>query len=116
LVNITLKELSADGKDGLKLREGTKANISNILISGFDDAVDIQHNQTLTNVGDWSIKVTGITATGVKNEIKYSTMIEADYSGFDWTADSTTEANLVAVAQTTYNITISPNSTAAGNS
>jgi hypothetical protein len=39
LINITLKERSADGKDGLKLREGTKAKISNILISGFDDAV-----------------------------------------------------------------------------
>jgi hypothetical protein len=28
-------------------------------------------------------------------------MIEADYSGSDWTADSTAEANLVAVAQAT---------------
>ncbi len=116
LENITLIGRSADGKDGLKLREGTKANISNILISGFDDAVDIQHNQTFTNVGNGSIKVTGITATGAKNEIKYSTMNKDDYSGSDWTADSTSEANLGAAAQASNNVTVSPNSTGAGNS
>ena len=114
LVNITLKGRAAVGKDGLKLREGTKANISNILISGFDDAVDIQHNQTFTNVGNGSIKVTGITATGAKNDIKYSTMKEADYSGSNWTADSTAEANLVAAAKLTTNLSVSTGNTGAG--
>lgn len=114
LVNITLKGRSADGKDGLKLREGTKANISNIFIEGFDDAIDIQHNQTFDNVAAKSIVIANATVSGAKNDIKYSAMKESDYKGSDWAADSTAEANKIAAAVAANTISVSAGNAGAG--
>ena len=41
-------------------------------------------------------------------------MKEADYSGSNWTADSTAEANLVAAAKLTTNLSVSTGNTGAG--
>ncbi len=96
---ITLIGRSADGKDGIKLREGTRATINNVKIEGFDDAVDIQHNQTFDNVTSSFLRVSEVNAIGAKNEFKFSTMKKEDYKGADWAGDSTIEANKVASAQ-----------------
>lgn len=57
----------AAGTDGMKLREGTKGKFTNILIDGFKDGVDIQHQQTVTNTKDASLKLTNLTVTNFTN-------------------------------------------------
>lgn len=53
LSNITLIGNNFDGTYGMKLREGTKAEIYNVIVSGFPKrSVHVEHNQTLTNLNN----------------------------------------------------------------
>ena len=47
----------------MKLREGTKGNFSDIKIDNFEDGVEVEHDETLKNVIDGSLKV----KAGIKN-------------------------------------------------
>jgi hypothetical protein len=64
----------------IKLREGTKAKLYNFVVYGFNNGVEVEHDQTLANLADgslfiknsdisndklWSFKPTGGTFTGV---------------------------------------------------
>lgn len=73
LSNITLMGRgAAAGKDAMKLREGTKGNFSNILIDGFKDAIDIQHEQTVTNSVNNDIVFTDVKISNTTNEVVIS--------------------------------------------
>ena len=50
--------IDSAGKAGVKLREGTKGKINNMVVTGFDKrSVDVEHDQTLLNVVDGSLLV-----------------------------------------------------------
>lgn len=49
-------ETDTIGKAGIKLREGTKGKLYNVIVTGFDKrSVDVEHDQTLLNVVDGSL-------------------------------------------------------------
>ncbi|AZQ64398.1 hypothetical protein EI427_19935 [Flammeovirga pectinis] len=50
LKNITLINQGASNSQGLKLREGTKVKIENIVVQGYPTGVSIEHDITLTHV------------------------------------------------------------------
>lgn len=62
-IHLTLRD-SVYNKSGIKLREGTKGNLSNIFINGSKKAVDVQHDQTLNNVINGELTVSGVTLSG----------------------------------------------------
>lgn len=64
LTNITLvgRGVSA-GKVGMKLREGTKGDISNVTIDGFEDGIQVEHDQTVSNAADGSLDLSNIKIT-----------------------------------------------------
>jgi hypothetical protein len=65
LTNITLKGRGVSaGTDGMKLREGTKGKITNVLISDFKDGLEVEHDQTVKNAGDGSLSLSKITISG----------------------------------------------------
>lgn len=69
LTNITLKGRGAAAEtDGMKLREGTKGNISNVLITGFRDGIEVEHDQTLDNVKDGALIMSKVTVTGATTD------------------------------------------------
>jgi hypothetical protein len=91
LSNITLTGYSGSESDGMKLREGTKADIKNVLISNFKDGVEVEHATTVSN-----------TASG---ELTLSDITVKDYSGDMYAikeassvSDSTGAAEAVRVA------------------
>lgn len=109
LTYITLTGRGASaGKDGIKLREGTKANISNVMINDFKDAVDVQHNQTVSNAANDELVLSTFTITNCTNNLVISdaasasdstnaaTKLNAAFSGgatgagFGWTSGWTT--------------------------
>jgi len=55
--NLSLIGLSAEAKEGIKLRRGTKASIHNAVIVGFDKCVDIDDGDTFTNAAAGDIVV-----------------------------------------------------------
>ncbi len=64
--NPTLSQISlfgghtgtSDGNYGMKLREGTKGYIANVIVTGFDKrSIHVEHNQTITNVNDEELTV-----------------------------------------------------------
>ena len=59
----------AAGKVGMKLREGTKGNISNVVISEFAKGVEVEHDQTLTNLIGGDLKVTKVTTSNVEADL-----------------------------------------------
>ncbi|GAA4822862.1 hypothetical protein [Algivirga pacifica] len=65
LTNITLVGRSADGKAGIKLREGTRGSISNVLIQDFLIGIDVQHDPTLQNIVDGELTVETYQADNV---------------------------------------------------
>ncbi|MDA9563370.1 hypothetical protein N9R81_01700 [Flavobacteriales bacterium] len=69
LTNITINGRGvAASSDGMKLREGTKGNISNVVIDGFKDAIEVEHDQTVTNAADGSLNLSNIKITGATND------------------------------------------------
>ncbi|MFW5805842.1 MAG: hypothetical protein ACOCVX_04870 [Bacteroidales bacterium] len=53
LSNITLKGAGFNDTYGMKLREGTKAEIYNVIVTGFPKrSIHVEHNQTLTNLNN----------------------------------------------------------------
>lgn len=61
-IHMTLRD-SVNGKSGIKLREGTKGSLSNIIINGSKKAIDVQHDVTLTNVVNGELTVSSVTVT-----------------------------------------------------
>lgn len=55
--------------DALKLRRGTRGILSNVHITGFADAFDVEHDETITGVGT-SLKATNVTFADVTNKSK----------------------------------------------
>lgn len=72
LINIYLKgNGAADNKVGAKLREGMKANITNIEIVDFKTGIEIEHDVTLQNVIGGSLTVTNATCTNVTTNTSF---------------------------------------------
>ncbi len=92
LTNITLSGRSNSNSDGMKLREGTKGNISNVVITGFKDGVEIQHNQTVSNAASGSLVLSNLSISNVGGQFKIDTPANA--------ADSTAAATMVEGAIT----------------
>ncbi len=58
LSQVTLIGGGAKGKYGMKLREGTKGNIMNLVVAGFTKrSIHVEHNQTLINVNNDELTV-----------------------------------------------------------
>jgi hypothetical protein len=58
LSNITLIGGGFNGTYGMKLREGTKADIYNVIVTGFPKrSIHVEHNQTLTNLNNDALNV-----------------------------------------------------------
>jgi trimeric autotransporter adhesin len=69
LQNITLTGYVGSESDGMKLREGTKGDISNVLISNFQDGVEVEHEVTVKNAGSGDLTLSGISVTGSTGSI-----------------------------------------------
>ena len=93
-------------KDGIKLREGTKGNLSNLLIDGFKESVDIEHNQTFDNVTAGGLKVSNVKTMNDTKALKYSAMKKPASPGSSWPSDSTTNANKLSAAMASGNIVV----------
>ncbi|MEZ4720954.1 MAG: hypothetical protein R2813_03650 [Flavobacteriales bacterium] len=64
LINVTLTGQGvAAGTDGIKLREGTMGNLSNVLITGFRDAVEIEHAVTVKHAISGDLSLSNITSS-----------------------------------------------------
>ena len=58
LSNVSLLGAGFDGTYGMKLREGTKASIHNLIVTGFAKrSIHVEHNQTLTNLNNNELNV-----------------------------------------------------------
>ncbi|MEH0157216.1 hypothetical protein V6R21_24095 [Limibacter armeniacum] len=82
LENIVLIANEGSESDGMKLREGTKANINNVYIKNFKDAIEIEHNETLDNLANGEIILTNIKAEGQTNDLKYKGTILSEEDGY----------------------------------
>jgi hypothetical protein len=75
--NPTLSNIKLVGRgsvastSGMKLREGTKATITNIEIVDFSKGIDIEHDQTLNNVTAGSLTVSQATTTNCTTSISF---------------------------------------------
>ena len=63
---------STEGSESqaLKLRYGTKGNFDNVVLSGFTTGIDIEHDSTLKNVEDQSLKITRVKFDNVSTVSK----------------------------------------------
>lgn len=86
--------ISAEKGEGtaLKLREGTKGQISNIVLSGWRTGIDVEHDETIDNVTNGSLFVKNVQIIDVTNKTTGKTtngqivdvskvLIEANNSG-----------------------------------
>ncbi len=66
LANITLvgstaiMNEDAGSTRAMKLREGTKGKLYNVLVYGFSNGIEVQHDQTLANMTDGSLNIQGL--------------------------------------------------------
>ncbi|TNE53564.1 MAG: hypothetical protein EP338_11110 [Bacteroidetes bacterium] len=73
--NPTLKNIELVGRDtsahtvGMKLREGTKATVDNLVVSNFLKGIEIEHDQTLENVLAGDLTVINATVNGAASDI-----------------------------------------------
>ena len=88
---ITLTGHSASESDAIKLREGTMATISNVLISSFQDGVEVEHEMTVTNAVNGNLQLDSITIEGI-------TGLEFAIKGAVNASDSTSAATMVEAA------------------
>jgi len=84
---ITLIGRSSDNADGMKLREGTKGTFSNISISNFKNAIEIQHGTTVSNAAKGDLTLTNVTTSSVSADFNVA---DANSS-----ADSTSAATML---------------------
>lgn len=56
---------------GAKFREGTKAQITNLVVSDFATGIDIEHDQTLNNILDGSFMINSAATAGCTTSIVY---------------------------------------------
>lgn len=71
------------GKAGIKLREGTKGKLYNVIVTGFDKrSIDVEHDQTLLNVVDGSLLVDYAYVNSEVSDVafKYSASKSGDVS------------------------------------
>ncbi len=98
LTNITINGRGvAASTDGMKLREGTKGNISNVMIDGFKDALEVEHDQTVTNAADGSLSLSNIKITGATNDFIVKS---AGLAAGDSTTAVTNVGNAIGTAAT----------------
>lgn len=76
--------------DGLKLRRGTKAIFTNVNLTGFADAFDVEHDETIAFVGT-ALKATNVKYTDITNKTKGKNTAGASTS-VSTIADETTTA------------------------
>jgi len=88
LSNITLTGYAGSESDGMKLREGTKGDISNVLITNFKDGVEVEHSVTVQNAGSGDLSLSNITVTNASGSV-------FAIKGSETTTDSTNAANAV---------------------
>ena len=71
LSNVTLVGLGDQGEEpqGLKLRHGTKANFSNVVLANWKTGIDIQHNQSLSYIPS-GLFIQGVKFVNVNTEAK----------------------------------------------
>ncbi len=55
--------------DAIKFRRGTKALLSNVSLTGFADAFDVEHDETISFVGT-TLKATNVKYTDITNKAK----------------------------------------------
>ncbi|SFJ57466.1 hypothetical protein [Myroides guanonis] len=55
---------------GMKLREGTKGIIDNVVLSNWKTGFDVEHDETLANVANGSLKVTNVRFDNVETKSK----------------------------------------------
>lgn len=60
--------------DGLKLRRGTRGIMTNVIVSGWADGFDVEHDETISGVGT-SLKATNVTFIDVTNNSKGRTTV-----------------------------------------
>lgn len=53
--------------DGLKLRRGTRGIMTNVVVSGWADGFDVEHDETIAGVGT-TLKATNVTFTDVNRQ------------------------------------------------
>ena len=58
--------------DGLKLRRGTRGILNNVVVSGWADAFDVEHDENIAGVGT-SLKANNVTITDFTNKSKGKT-------------------------------------------
>jgi hypothetical protein len=51
----------------MKLREGTKGKLQNIVAYGFHSGIEVEHDQTFANMNDGSLSLTGVDIYGPKS-------------------------------------------------
>ncbi|MFC0876461.1 hypothetical protein ACE01N_07690 [Saccharicrinis sp. FJH2] len=81
---VTLIGDGMNGGYGMKLREGTKGEIYNFIVTGFDKrSIHVEHDQTLLNVVDGSLMVDYGYVNDVVSDvaIKYSASEDVDQDG-----------------------------------
>ncbi len=75
ITNLTLIGIS-DGvytgveQDALKLRRGTKVNLSNVFLEGFTTGFNVEHDQTIAFIGTGALKATNVKFTNITNPSK----------------------------------------------
>ena len=67
---ITLIGSETGDKTAFKLREGTKGHLKNIVISGWKTGIDVEHNETVKNAKDGSLKIENIQFINVETKSK----------------------------------------------
>jgi hypothetical protein len=63
LSHITLTAYVGSESDGMKLREGTKASITDVLILNFQDGVEVEHAVTVANAATGDLMLNDVTIT-----------------------------------------------------
>ncbi|MGG5578146.1 hypothetical protein ACPDHL_12500 [Myroides sp. C15-4] len=67
---ITLIAAKKGEGTAMKLREGTKGKMNNVVLSGWKLAFDVEHDETIANVGDGSLLVSNVKLIDVTEKAK----------------------------------------------
>lgn len=88
--NVTL--IGNGSSDGIKFRRGTKGMLSNVVLSNWEEGIDVDDDATIANVADGSLKVTNI-----QFESSVVTNNDTDATGVYTEADNSGAGNGIAV-------------------
>jgi len=105
--DITLTGLGAN--DGMRLRRGTGAQLSNVVITNFSDGIDIRDNQTIANIQSGILSIDGIRFGNVTrtivvedgSDVSNGIIINPSATGADRTVFAGWTTNFDTGAQTT---------------